>query len=158
MLCAQRRRCASGSRRPSLCTAAGNGTGDVYIFSTASGERSGSASQSKLSGGVRSCAISEDCRHVLAAIGNGFLFRWAGGRAGAASASGLGGQGRPRRGRLADPGRPRLPLRRRRFEYGSPAEEEQEEQEDNDDAAGARDQGSEEQGSEEGSEGEGMQQ
>lgn len=57
---------------------AGNATGDLFVYSTLTGVRSASASQDKLSGGVKSCAVSEDCRHLLAAIGNGFLFRWAG--------------------------------------------------------------------------------
>ena len=30
----------------------------------------------QVTGPVRACGISEDCRHVLALIGNGFIFRW----------------------------------------------------------------------------------
>ncbi len=29
-----------------------------------------------MTGAVRACGLSEDCRHLLALIGNGFVFRW----------------------------------------------------------------------------------
>ena len=30
----------------------------------------------QVSGPVRACGLSEDCRHLLAAMGNGFIFRF----------------------------------------------------------------------------------
>ena len=54
----------------------GNASGDCYVYDTESGKREAHVSAIKVSAPVRACALSQDCRHLVAAIGNGFLFRF----------------------------------------------------------------------------------
>lgn len=54
----------------------GNMTGDVYVYDTADGRRMAHVAPIKVSAPVKACGISPDCRHLLAAVGNGFIFRF----------------------------------------------------------------------------------
>ena len=54
----------------------GNSTGDVYVFDTVDGKRMTHVAPIKVSAPVRACGISPDCRHLLAVLGNGFIFRF----------------------------------------------------------------------------------
>ena len=54
----------------------GNTTGDIYVFDTADGKRMAHVAPIKVSAPVKACGISSDCRHLLAAVGNGFIFRF----------------------------------------------------------------------------------
>ena len=54
----------------------GNTTGDVYVYDTSDGKRMTHVAPIKVSAPVKACGISSDCRHLLAAVGNGFLFRF----------------------------------------------------------------------------------
>lgn len=54
----------------------GNTTGDVYVYDTADGKRMTHVAPIKVSAPVRACGLSPDCRHLLAVIGNGFIFRF----------------------------------------------------------------------------------
>ena len=54
---------------------AGNTSGDVHVYSGTTGQRVAHVSAMKVAGPVRGAALSHDCRHLLAAAGNGFLFR-----------------------------------------------------------------------------------
>lgn len=46
------------------------------MFDAASGARVAHLSPIKISAPVRACGLSTDCRHLLAALGNGFIFRY----------------------------------------------------------------------------------
>eukprot|EP00884_Botryococcus_braunii_P000628 jgi/Botrbrau1/10566/Bobra.0343s0014.1 len=54
----------------------GNSDGEVMVYDAATGQSLCTLLPIKVTGPVRACGISEDCRHVLALIGNGFIFRW----------------------------------------------------------------------------------
>ena len=54
----------------------GNSSGSCYVFDAEDGKRVAQVSAIKVSAPVRSCGLSEDCRHLVAAIGNGFIFRF----------------------------------------------------------------------------------
>jgi WD40 repeat protein len=54
----------------------GNASGDCYVYDSETGKREAHVSSIKVSAPVRACALSQDCRHLVAAIGNGFLFRF----------------------------------------------------------------------------------
>ena len=54
----------------------GNTTGDVYVYDTSDGKRMTHVAPIKVSAPVRACGLSPDCRHLLAVIGNGFIFRF----------------------------------------------------------------------------------
>lgn len=54
----------------------GNTTGDVYVYDTSDGKRMTHVSPIKVSAPVRACGLSPDCRHLLAVVGNGFIFRF----------------------------------------------------------------------------------
>ncbi|KAK3240882.1 hypothetical protein CYMTET_49314 [Cymbomonas tetramitiformis] len=56
--------------------AAGNNSGEVYVFNTTSGTKVANFSPTKVSDTVRACEISDDCRHVLAVFGDGFIWRY----------------------------------------------------------------------------------
>ncbi|KAK9857210.1 hypothetical protein WJX84_002581 [Apatococcus fuscideae] len=56
--------------------AVGSTSGDVNVFETASGSRLAHVAPIKVSGPVKACGISADCRHLLAVLGNGFIFRY----------------------------------------------------------------------------------
>ncbi len=53
----------------------GSSSGDVYIFNSSTGHKAGHVSAIKVTGPVHSCALSDDGRHLLAVVGNGFIFR-----------------------------------------------------------------------------------
>jgi len=69
-------RCLLGHTADGTYLCAGNSNSEVYVYNTASGDRAGHVEAIKVSGPVRSCALSNDCRHLLAVVGNGFLFRF----------------------------------------------------------------------------------
>jgi WD40 repeat protein len=54
----------------------GNASGDCYVYDSETGKREAHVSVIKVSAPVRACALSHDCRHLVAAVGNGFLFRF----------------------------------------------------------------------------------
>lgn len=54
----------------------GNTTGDVYVYDTSDGKRMTHVAPIKVSAPVRACGLSPDCRHLLAVVGNGFIFRF----------------------------------------------------------------------------------
>ena len=54
----------------------GNTTGDVYVYDVSDGKRMAHVAPIKVSAPVKACGISPDCRHLLAAVGNGFIFRF----------------------------------------------------------------------------------
>ena len=54
----------------------GNTTGDVYVYDSSDGKRMSHVAPIKVSAPVRACGLSPDCRHLLAVIGNGFIFRF----------------------------------------------------------------------------------
>ena len=54
----------------------GNASGDCYVYNSENGKREAHMSAIKVSAPVRACALSEDCRHLVAAVGKGFLFRF----------------------------------------------------------------------------------
>ncbi|KAG7672116.1 putative Polycomb group protein FIE2 [Nannochloris sp. 'desiccata'] len=54
----------------------GNASGDCYVYDSETGKREAHVSAIKVSAPVRACALSQDCRHLIAAVGNGFLFRF----------------------------------------------------------------------------------
>jgi len=54
----------------------GNSSGSCYVFDADTGARVTAVSAIKVSAPVRSCALSEDCRHLVAAVGKGFVFRF----------------------------------------------------------------------------------
>lgn len=54
----------------------GNTTGDVYVYNTSDGNRMTHVAPIKVSAPVRACGLSPDCRHLLAVVGNGFIFRF----------------------------------------------------------------------------------
>ena len=61
------------------------------MYDTASGARVARTSPYRVVGPVRACGLSADCRHLLAVLGKGFIFRYeylgplAGGEEGEAS-------------------------------------------------------------------------
>jgi WD40 repeat protein len=66
-----------GSSPDGACLCVGSATGDVFVFETASGERLAHVSAApRVSGPVAACALSDDCRHLLAAAGNGYVLRF----------------------------------------------------------------------------------
>lgn len=46
------------------------------MYDAASGQRVAHASPIKVTGPVRSCGLSADCRHLCAVVGKGFVFRF----------------------------------------------------------------------------------
>ncbi|CAK0786987.1 hypothetical protein CVIRNUC_010203 [Coccomyxa viridis] len=55
---------------------AGNSSGDVRVYDTHTGKQVALVSPIKVTGPVLACALSDDCRHLLAAVGNGYVFRY----------------------------------------------------------------------------------
>eukprot|EP00798_Chlamydomonas_sp_ICE-L_P009650 gene9650-7566_t len=54
----------------------GNSEGHVYVYRMTDGEEVGHVSSTDVKEShVRSCVVADDCRHLLAAMGHGFLFR-----------------------------------------------------------------------------------
>lgn len=48
----------------------------MYVFETASGVKIACCKAIRVSAPVRACGVSDDCRHVLAVLGNGYVFRY----------------------------------------------------------------------------------
>ena len=46
------------------------------MYDSTTGKREAHVSAIKVSAPVRACGLSKDCRHVVAAIGKGFVFRF----------------------------------------------------------------------------------
>jgi len=46
------------------------------VYDTSDGKRMTHVAPIKVSAPVRACGLSPDCRHLLAVIGNGFIFRF----------------------------------------------------------------------------------
>jgi hypothetical protein len=69
-------RCQFGTTPDGTYVAVGNATGDCYVYDARDGKRHAHTSAIRVSAPVRSCGITSDCRHVVAAIGKGFIFRW----------------------------------------------------------------------------------
>lgn len=69
-------RCSFSSTPDGMFIAAGNSSGTCYVFDARDGSRITTVSAIRVSAPVRACALSHDCRHLLAAVGNGFLFRF----------------------------------------------------------------------------------
>lgn len=59
-----------------VCFFQGNTAGDVYVYDTSDGKRMTHVAPIKVSAPVRACGLSPDCRHLLAVVGNGFIFRF----------------------------------------------------------------------------------
>lgn len=59
-----------------LAPVQGNSKGDCFVFDTTSGERLAHVSPVRISAPVRAAGLSVDGRHLLAAIGRGFVFRF----------------------------------------------------------------------------------
>lgn len=55
---------------------AGNSKGSTFVFDATTGCQVCRADAIRVEGPVRSCGLSEDCRHLLAVVGNGFIFRF----------------------------------------------------------------------------------
>ncbi|KAK9837156.1 hypothetical protein WJX81_006855 [Elliptochloris bilobata] len=69
-------RCRMGTTPCGDYVCAGNDGGGVYVFDAATGERVVHVSPIKVTAPVRACGLSADCRHLLAACGNGYIFRF----------------------------------------------------------------------------------
>lgn len=54
----------------------GNSKGDCYVYDSASGARLTHVAPVRISAPVRACGLSACGRHLLAAIGKGFVFRY----------------------------------------------------------------------------------
>lgn len=63
---------------PVLFCYAGNLAGDVIVFESVSGKQMVcmSADRESTRYAVKACALTQDCRHLLAASGNGFVSRY----------------------------------------------------------------------------------
>ncbi|KAK9807273.1 hypothetical protein WJX73_006418 [Symbiochloris irregularis] len=68
-------RCAFGSTADGRFICVGNSQGHVYIYDSSSGARMTHVAPGKVSAPVRACGLSQDCRHLLVAMGQGFIFR-----------------------------------------------------------------------------------
>ena len=69
-------RCQFSATADGKYISVGNASGDCYVYDTETGKREAHVSVIKVSAPVRACALSQDCRHLVAAVGNGFLFRF----------------------------------------------------------------------------------
>lgn len=69
-------RCQFGATPDGAYICVGNTTGDVYVYDTSDGKRMTHVAPIKVSAPVRACGLSPDCRHLLAVVGNGFIFRF----------------------------------------------------------------------------------
>lgn len=69
-------RCQFGATPDGAYICVGNTTGDVYVYDSSDGKRMSHVAPIKVSAPVRACGLSPDCRHLLAVIGNGFIFRF----------------------------------------------------------------------------------
>lgn len=57
-----------------ICT--GNSRGAVFVYDAADGSHLTALVSDKIAAPVQACALSNDCRHLLAAAGKGFVFRY----------------------------------------------------------------------------------
>ncbi|KAL4431235.1 hypothetical protein ABPG75_006491 [Micractinium tetrahymenae] len=69
-------RCQFGCTADGRFIAAGNSKGDCFVYDSESGERVAHVSAIRVSAPVRACGLSEDCRHLMAVLGKGFVFRF----------------------------------------------------------------------------------
>jgi WD40 repeat protein len=69
-------RCLFSSTPDGAYVCVGNGQGDCYVYSADSGERCAHVLPIKVTGPVKACGLSSDCRHLVAVLGNGFMFRY----------------------------------------------------------------------------------
>ncbi|EFN59527.1 expressed protein [Chlorella variabilis] len=69
-------RCQFGSTADGRYITAGNSKGDCYVFDSESGDRVAHVSSIRVLAPVRACGLSDDCRHLLAVLGKGFIFRF----------------------------------------------------------------------------------
>lgn len=69
-------RCRFSTTADGKYVSVGNGTGDCYVYDSETGKREAHVSAIRVSAPVRACALSEDCRHLVAAVGKGFVFRF----------------------------------------------------------------------------------
>ncbi|CAL8464853.1 g4388 [Coccomyxa elongata] len=68
--------CKFGSTSQGDYICAGNSIGDVRVYDVSSGRQVALVSPIKISAPVRACGLSEDCRHLVAVLGNGYIFRY----------------------------------------------------------------------------------
>ncbi len=54
----------------------GTVAGDVHVYNTQTGVRVTTVDAVRVKAPVRACALSQDCRHLLSVLGNGFVFRY----------------------------------------------------------------------------------
>ncbi|PSC76625.1 wd g-beta repeat-containing [Micractinium conductrix] len=69
-------RCQFGATADGRYISVGNSKGDCYVYDSDSGERAAHVSAIRVSAPVRACGLSEDCRHLMAVLGKGFVFRF----------------------------------------------------------------------------------
>ncbi|KAL4418960.1 hypothetical protein ABPG77_000873, partial [Micractinium sp. CCAP 211/92] len=69
-------RCRFCSTADGRYIAVGNSKGDCFVYDSESGERVAHVSAIRVSAPVRACGLSEDCRHLMAVLGKGFVFRF----------------------------------------------------------------------------------
>eukprot|EP00877_Chromochloris_zofingiensis_P014113 jgi/Chrzof1/8956/Cz03g30180.t1 len=69
-------RCSFGHTRDGNFICVGNSKGSTFVFDATTGCQVCRADAIRVEGPVRSCGLSEDCRHLLAVVGNGFIFRF----------------------------------------------------------------------------------
>lgn len=69
-------RCQFGCTSDGSFIAVGNTQGDSFVFDAHSGQKCAHVTPIKVSAPVRACGLSNDCRHLLTALGNGFIFRF----------------------------------------------------------------------------------
>ncbi len=55
---------------------AGGNAGDAHAYDTQTGAKMATFSTGKVRAPVLACAVSDDCRNVLAAFGTGLIARW----------------------------------------------------------------------------------
>jgi hypothetical protein len=55
---------------------AGNHNATAFVFDTTTGFQLARVEACKVQGSVKACALSEDCRHLLMVVGDGYIFRF----------------------------------------------------------------------------------
>lgn len=55
---------------------AGNHNATAYVYDTSTGLQAARVEAIRVQGSVRACGLSEDCRHLLMAVGSGYVFRF----------------------------------------------------------------------------------
>eukprot|EP00775_Hariotina_reticulata_P007224 gene7224-7437_t len=69
-------RCCFGHTADGRFVCVGNHNATAYVFDTTTGFQLTKVEACKVEGCVKACALSEDCRHLLMAVGAGFIFRF----------------------------------------------------------------------------------